>query len=190
MIKINEEEKLRRSIFGEKLRNAREKKGLKQSQMARFLSVSPTSYTNYEKGEREPSLKNLIKISELLDVSIDSLLINKPTSELEEAKKIWIKHGFKLKEEQDFMIIEYLNETDRNKLQKEINYSTKKINKKVKILKQDFTKITKRIYNFIQKGAYDNFKNTMNELIAPPILEDKNGIIIQNGISEIFSEYK
>lgn len=60
--------------FAFNLKEARENKGLTKTDMARFLGVSLTAYSLYEKGEREPPLKNLKKISRMLGVPIDSLV--------------------------------------------------------------------------------------------------------------------
>lgn len=45
--------------------------------MAILLNVSRRTYCNYENGKTEPSIKTLIKISQILDVSIDELVGNK-----------------------------------------------------------------------------------------------------------------
>ncbi len=44
--------------------------------MAKQLHVSRQAYTNYENGTYEPSYETLIKISQILNVSIDNLLGN------------------------------------------------------------------------------------------------------------------
>lgn len=60
--------------FAFNLKEARENKGLTKTDMARFLGVSLTAYSLYEKGEREPPLKNLKKISRMLGVPLDWLV--------------------------------------------------------------------------------------------------------------------
>ena len=42
--------------------------------MAEKLNISQPSYVRYENGTAEPSLENLSKIGDILDVSIDYLL--------------------------------------------------------------------------------------------------------------------
>ncbi len=44
--------------------------------MAKYLGVSRQTYINYENGNSEPSFESLIKISNILDASIDELLNN------------------------------------------------------------------------------------------------------------------
>lgn len=53
------------------------KRGISVKTMASLLSVSRNTYTNYENGSYEPSFETLIKISNILNTSIDVLLNNK-----------------------------------------------------------------------------------------------------------------
>lgn len=59
--------------FHKKLKVLRKKKGLTQQQIADEIGVNRGSYSNWEKGKREPSFKNLVKLADLLEVSLDSL---------------------------------------------------------------------------------------------------------------------
>ena len=59
--------------FHEKLKVLRKKKGLTQQQIADEIGVNRGSYSNWEKGKREPSFENLVKLADLLEVSLDSL---------------------------------------------------------------------------------------------------------------------
>lgn len=61
-------------IFGDNLRQMREKAGLTRRQLAAQLSVSEQGYGKYEAGTREPKLDTLIAMSNVLHVSIDDLL--------------------------------------------------------------------------------------------------------------------
>ncbi|NCA96892.1 MAG: XRE family transcriptional regulator [Bacteroidia bacterium] len=56
------------------LKNARVKKGLKQKELAKMLNVSSKTVSNYELGFRDPDIKMLIKISQILNVTIDYLV--------------------------------------------------------------------------------------------------------------------
>jgi len=56
------------------LKNARVKKGLKQKELAQLLNVSSKTVSNYELGFRDPDIKMLIKISQILNVTIDYLV--------------------------------------------------------------------------------------------------------------------
>ena len=46
---------------------------LTQRQMAERLGIAQPSYIRYENGRAEPTIENLVKIADILDVSIDSL---------------------------------------------------------------------------------------------------------------------
>lgn len=61
------------TIFTERLKELRLKKGLTQQQIADEIGVNRGSYSNWEKGKREPSFENLIKLADLLEVSLDWL---------------------------------------------------------------------------------------------------------------------
>lgn len=48
--------------------------GFTQKQVADFLNISRTTYTQYERGSSAPNLETLDKLSELFHVTIDYLL--------------------------------------------------------------------------------------------------------------------
>jgi transcriptional regulator with XRE-family HTH domain len=60
--------------FGERLRDARLKKGLKQSDIAVKLDCAPTSLTNWERGKIQPPLDVLSRLCDVLEVSPLDLL--------------------------------------------------------------------------------------------------------------------
>ena len=62
------------NIFGENLKKAREKCNLTQEQLAYELNVSASTIGMYEQGRREPDLDTLIKMSNILHISINMLL--------------------------------------------------------------------------------------------------------------------
>lgn len=49
------------------------KKGLTQQEIADLVHVNRVTYTNWERGKREPSFENLVNLADLLEVSLDSL---------------------------------------------------------------------------------------------------------------------
>ncbi|WP_261027594.1 helix-turn-helix transcriptional regulator [Streptococcus mitis] len=61
------------TIFSKRLKKLRKNKGLKQQQIADEIGVNRGSYSNWEKGKREPSFENLLKLADLLEVSLDWL---------------------------------------------------------------------------------------------------------------------
>lgn len=60
--------------FHEKLKELRVSNGLSQHFIAEHLQINDRSYQNYEYGEREPNIETLIRLSAILDVSLDELL--------------------------------------------------------------------------------------------------------------------
>lgn len=61
-----------------RLLEIRRKKHISQLKMALDLHVSQNTISRYETGEREPSIKMLIKIADYFDVSLDYLLERTP----------------------------------------------------------------------------------------------------------------
>ena len=57
-----------------RLKEVRKKKGISQLKMAMDLNTNQNTISRYETGEREPGIKELIKIADYFDVSIDYLL--------------------------------------------------------------------------------------------------------------------
>ena len=49
-------------------------KNISQEKLGKSLNYGSTAIANYESGRNEPSLDSLIKIAEVLDVTIDDLL--------------------------------------------------------------------------------------------------------------------
>ena len=60
--------------FAERLKEARNQKGLKQREVAAYLQMSTHSYQNYEIGERRPNYETLVALAVYLDVTTDYLL--------------------------------------------------------------------------------------------------------------------
>ena len=61
--------------FGEKLLLLRRKKGVSQVKLAKKLDLVVQNISRYENGEYLPKSEVLLKLSNILDVSIDYLLI-------------------------------------------------------------------------------------------------------------------
>lgn len=61
-------------MFGKRLREMRMFHHYTQQQLADLLNIALRSYQKYEQGEREPSYNTLIRVADILDVSIDYLL--------------------------------------------------------------------------------------------------------------------
>lgn len=59
-----------------KLKEFRKRLNLSQQQIADKLKINQKTYSNYENGIAEPSIANLIKLSKLFGVSVDTLIGN------------------------------------------------------------------------------------------------------------------
>ncbi|MBO4467662.1 MAG: helix-turn-helix transcriptional regulator [Clostridia bacterium] len=57
-----------------RLKELRRQKGISQVKLALDLNTNQNTISRYETGEREPGLKELIKIAEYFNVSTDYLL--------------------------------------------------------------------------------------------------------------------
>jgi len=67
--------RMTKSILSEKLKQYRQQKEITQQELAELLDVSDKSVSKWELGNGYPSKKNMIKIAELLDVSLEVMLI-------------------------------------------------------------------------------------------------------------------
>ena len=57
----------------DKIKALRKAKGLTQEQMSEYCGMSFAGYKGYEAGRSEPTMTNLIKIANTLEVSLDEL---------------------------------------------------------------------------------------------------------------------
>ena len=69
-LKLKEEKK---NLFSVRLKELRLKKRLTQTELGEKVGVKQSTFTNWENGKREPSFENLVKLADLLEVSLDSL---------------------------------------------------------------------------------------------------------------------
>ena len=63
-----------RDSFGDALIQAREARGYSRTAFADLLGIPYTTLRNYETNQREPGHKLLIKIADILNISIDNLV--------------------------------------------------------------------------------------------------------------------
>lgn len=61
-------------MIGERLKQLRTEKKLRQSDVADMIGVGRTTYTNYEIGVSEPDIETINKLAEFFEVSTDYLL--------------------------------------------------------------------------------------------------------------------
>jgi transcriptional regulator with XRE-family HTH domain len=62
------------AIFPDRLRTAREYRGLNQGELASRAGLQPSAISHFETGTRKPSFDNLLLLANTLDVTTDYLL--------------------------------------------------------------------------------------------------------------------
>ena len=82
--------------FKDRLRYYREQRGYSSDELAKLLDIPYTTLKGYENAGREPKYNILVKIADILNVSLDDLLGRTPTSEDEKIKELFaLKNGDK-----------------------------------------------------------------------------------------------
>lgn len=86
IIQIDIEETIKN--IGERIKTLRKRKHWTQDELAHHLEVAPSSVGSYERGSRQPTIENLIRMSRYFNVSLDYLLCQTDDERtLEEYKK-------------------------------------------------------------------------------------------------------
>lgn len=62
--------------FSERLKDLRKQAGLTQVDVAGKLGISQQAYASWERGTKKPTQENLVKIAQILNVSVDYLVGN------------------------------------------------------------------------------------------------------------------
>ena len=65
---------MKNNLFGKKLRELRQEKGISQRALGEVFNVCNQTISFWESGSREPDLDTLVCIATYFDVSIDFLL--------------------------------------------------------------------------------------------------------------------
>ena len=73
--------------FKDRLRYYREQRGYSSDELAKLLDIPYTTLKGYENAGREPKYNILVKIADILNVSLDDLLGRTPADEDERLKK-------------------------------------------------------------------------------------------------------
>ena len=71
--------------FSERLKTLRKEAGLTQVDVAEKLGISQPAYASWERGVKKPTQDNLVKIAQILNVSIDYLVGNSDKDVKEDA---------------------------------------------------------------------------------------------------------
>lgn len=75
MMKLHKQKGRGEMEFAHQLKKYRESKGLSQEALAGQLFVSRQAVSKWEQGDATPDLNNLVKLTEILDVSLDTLVL-------------------------------------------------------------------------------------------------------------------
>ena len=62
--------------FSERLKDLRKQAGITQVDVAEKLGISQPAYASWERGVKKPTQENLVKIAQILNVSVDYLVGN------------------------------------------------------------------------------------------------------------------
>jgi transcriptional regulator with XRE-family HTH domain len=74
--------------FNNKLYELRKQKGFSQEELANRLNVSRQTISKWEVGESSPDMEKLVAISELFDISLDELVLDKAVKKEEPSEQI------------------------------------------------------------------------------------------------------
>ena len=88
-MKKNEDGIINQIMFGKRIKEARNKMGLTQFELAEKINVSQNFLGDIERGIKLPSLPKLIVLSNTLKVSIDSLLTDSLDNILEDSEELY-----------------------------------------------------------------------------------------------------
>lgn len=88
--------------FSERLKDLRKQAGITQVDVAEKLGISQPAYASWERGVKKPTQENLVKIAQILNVSVDYLVGNseKKTDELDNIELLFRMNSTGLTEEE------------------------------------------------------------------------------------------
>ncbi len=145
--------------FSENLRKYRERAGYSSKELADIIKIKYTTYLNYENAGSEPKYDVLIKIADILNVSLDELL-DRDYGELEKTISFFEHIGYKVvKKGDDKVVIVTTNIPPKGN----IDVSTMKID--------EFIELAEKCKNS------SRYKSTCSLIISYEILTQKKSAI-------------
>ena len=105
--------------FAERLKELRKQAHLTQVELAKRLGIGQSSYADWERGKKKPTQENLVKIAQVLSVSIDYLVGNseEKSDELDNIELLFRMNSKGLTEEEKAVfkqeLIEFMEERKR-----------------------------------------------------------------------------
>ena len=106
--------------FSERLKELRKQAGLTQVDVAEKLGISQPAYASWERGVKKPTQENLVKIAQILNVSVDYLVGNseKKSDELDNIELLFRMNSNGLTEEEKEIfkkeLIEFMEERKKS----------------------------------------------------------------------------
>ena len=136
--------------IGKRIKELRESIGVSQQKLAELLKVSRPTITQIEKGERKISADELIKLSEIFNLSVESLL------DLKKQPEVVLKEGKKIKKAKPQMRIN-VPQKNLEKFKEVFLYILNKVGSKPNIGE---TVIYKLLY-FIDFDYYEKYEDQL-----------------------------
>ena len=105
--------------FAERLKELRKKANFTQVEVAEKLGISQPAYASWERGVKKPTQENLVKIAQVLNVSVDYLVGNseEKADELDNIELLFRMNSKGLTEEEKEVfkkeLIEFMEERKR-----------------------------------------------------------------------------
>ena len=102
--------------FSERLKELRKQAHLTQVELASKLGIVQSSYADWDRGKKKPTQENLVKIAQILNVSVDYLVGNSEerTDELDNIELLFRMNSEGLTEEEKEIfkkeLIEFMEE--------------------------------------------------------------------------------
>ena len=102
--------------FSERLQDLRKQAELTQVEVAEKLGISQPAYASWERGAKKPTQENLVKIAQILNVSVDYLIGNseEESNELDNIELLFRMNSKGLTEEEKEIfkkeLIEFMEE--------------------------------------------------------------------------------
>lgn len=101
--------------FSERLKELRKKANFTQVEVAEKLGISQPAYASWERGVKKPTQENLVKIAQVLNVSVDYLVGNlEESDELDNIELLFRMNSKGLTEEEKGIfkkeLIEFMEE--------------------------------------------------------------------------------
>lgn len=153
--------------IGSTIKELRKAKGISQKEMSKLLDIPYSTYSNYENNNREPSADVIKKVSDILEISTDSLIETAKTKSktfideidmyVEKFQKDIAERGYN-REMGDIELLKYFRKLNYEGQDKAIDY-TKLLSESPKYQK-DYTKDNGTVYAAHEPTDIENTNNS------------------------------